>query len=118
MTKAEIIKVIESRGGKADPSARKGALEALLAELPGHRVLSAIERPVDAVWTICDEMAYDARANGEPLPKRKLVIQYLQEFGIAYYTARTQYQAWFTHTARGTNLIADGNPRPTKRNRK
>lgn len=57
---------------------------------------SDIERPTKAVWHIADEMYDSAVAKGEEPPKRKVVIQRCVESGIAFYTARTQYQQWLT----------------------
>ena len=47
---------------------------------------SSIERPTKAVWHIADEMKG---------AKRRAVIAECVSRGIAYYTARTQYQQWF-----------------------
>ena len=46
---------------------------------------SEIERPCDRVWAIADEMKGSRRKN---------VIAACVAAGIAYYTARTQYQQW------------------------
>lgn len=50
---------------------------------------STIERPTKAVWHIADEMS---AAN--PQVRRKDVIAECVRQGIAFYTARTQYQQW------------------------
>jgi hypothetical protein len=50
---------------------------------------SDIERPTKAVWHIADEMS---AAN--PQVRRKDVIAECVRRGIAFYTARTQYQQW------------------------
>lgn len=50
---------------------------------------SDIERPTKAVWHIADEMF---AAN--PQVRRKDVIAECVRRGIAFYTARTQYQQW------------------------
>jgi hypothetical protein len=71
---------------------------------------STIEEPVNRVWHIADKLFAQARAKGEAPPRRKDVVEYCHQHGIALYTARTQYQLWFTHTNRGTKLMADGNP--------
>jgi len=57
---------------------------------------STIERPTKAVWHIADEMS---AAN--PQVRRKDVIAECVRRGIAFYTARTQYQQWLA-TKNGT----------------
>lgn len=52
---------------------------------------SDIARPTKAVWHIADEMF---AAN--PQVRRKDVIAECVRRGIAFYTARTQYQQWLT----------------------
>lgn len=47
------------------------------------------------VWGICDTMQADAEAKGEKL-SRKAVIEACRANGIAFGTARTQYQKWKT----------------------
>ncbi len=49
--------------------------------------VSTIENPVAAMWELCQKMK-NAR--------RKDVIAEAQKHGIAFYTARTQYQLWLT----------------------
>lgn len=48
---------------------------------------STVEGPTKRVWTIADSM---------PGATRKQVIDACREAGIAFGTARTQYQKWFT----------------------
>lgn len=55
---------------------------------------STIERPCKRVWHIADEMK-DAAGGLEKL-RRKDVLARCVADGIAYYTARTQYQLWLT----------------------
>lgn len=50
---------------------------------------SDIERPTKAVWHIADEMF-----TANPQVRRKDVIAECVYRGIAFYTARTQYQQW------------------------
>jgi hypothetical protein len=59
----------------------------------GHRRASSIENPCAAVWEIADQFK---KANGGALPKRGDVLAECDRQGIAYYTARTQYQLWRT----------------------
>lgn len=59
------------------------------AEAPTHvvkeRNASTVESPVKRVWAIADSM---------PEAKRKDVIAACVAEGIAFFTARTQYQKW------------------------
>lgn len=48
---------------------------------------STVERPCKRVWQVADDM---------PGAKRKDVLDACVKQGIAYYTARTQYQQWLT----------------------
>ena len=50
---------------------------------------STIERPCKMVFQIADEMLAT-----RPNAKRKDILAVCVEYGIAYYTARTQYQSW------------------------
>ncbi len=50
---------------------------------------STIEKPTKAVWTIADEMK---AAN--PNVTRKEIVDECIRRGVAFYTARTQYQRW------------------------
>lgn len=78
------------------PSAIQDAADAALekkAKTPAKKVEvtheSTIERPCKRVWVIADDML---AAN--PNVKRKEVLEACVKQGIAYYTARTQYQQW------------------------
>jgi hypothetical protein len=50
---------------------------------------STVEKPTKAVWAIADEM----RAKN-PNATRKEIVDECVRRGIAFYTARTQYQRW------------------------
>ncbi len=56
---------------------------------------STIGKPCNQVWEVAIEMNEAAKEDGEPAPARKDVIAKCVEMGIAFNTARTQYQAWF-----------------------
>lgn len=73
---------------------------------PTLRGNSEIDSPVARVWVIADQMWAEALANGEK-PRRKDVVQRCQDEGVAYYTARTQYQAWYKATNGGESLVKD-----------
>lgn len=52
--------------------------------------MSTIEAPSKRVWEIAEQMKAE-----NPNVRRKDVIAACVEQGIAYYTARTQYQLWY-----------------------
>ncbi len=56
-----------------------------------HVNKSEIENPCKRVWHIADEMLIT-----HPGAKRKQVLEACQAAGIAFYTARTQYQQWLS----------------------
>lgn len=72
---------------------------------PSLRGESTVEGPVALVWKIADRMF--AEAAGDEKPRRKDVMQAAQDAGVTFYTARTQYQAWFSATNGGEKRIAD-----------
>ena len=76
---------------------------------PSLRGESEIDNPVAHVWEKADQMFTEAREAGEPDPRRKDVVEACKADGVTHYTARTQYQAWYTHTNKGQNLISAGN---------
>lgn len=57
--------------------------------------VSSIKLPTKKVWDIADKMFAEAEKNNNPAPKRKEVIEECVRQGIAYGTARTQFQHWF-----------------------
>jgi hypothetical protein len=65
--------------------------ETLKADKPDAdiRRKSEIVRPTKLVWDICDAVR---KAN--PEATRKEILEECERRGIAYYTARTQYQVW------------------------
>jgi hypothetical protein len=58
---------------------------------PDRKKRSEIVSPVKTMWAICDLMIA-----ADPTARRKDMIEAGIKAGIAFYTARTQYQAWFT----------------------
>ena len=62
--------------------------------------ISEIDRPCKRVWWIADEMM--AAAGGLANLRRKDVLARCIAEGIAFYTARTQYQQWLTIQNGGT----------------
>lgn len=61
--------------------------------LQANRGSSTVDGPVARVWEI---------AENNRNARRKDVVQMAVNAGVAYYTARTQYQAWYTATKGGT----------------
>lgn len=57
--------------------------------------LSSAMRPTRLVWVIADSM---------PKASRKEVMEECVRQGVAYGTARTQYQAWFKASQQGSNV--------------
>jgi len=110
------MEAIAELEGVEDPgsAANKGELYDWILEAadmpdPALRGVSDVDAPCNLTWEIADKMWLEARDEGRDPPRRKDVITACRNAGIAYYTARTQYQSWFTHTNRGQKLIADGN---------
>lgn len=74
---------------------------------PGLRGMSEVDSPVAYVWQRLDEITAEREANDEPRMRRKDAIQLLVDEGVAFYTARTQYQSWFSATGKGARRLAD-----------
>lgn len=68
---------------------------------PALRGNSAIDEPVAFVWEQCHLNVAVPLAKGETPMRRKDVIALCVEQGVAFYTARTQYQSWFKATNKG-----------------
>ena len=61
-----------------------------------RRGSSTIDNPVGETWITCINAT---AANDGAMPERKVLHQLVMDRGVAYYTARTQVQAyrkWFT----------------------
>lgn len=65
--------------------ASKAAKREINTDLSGRLHASTVESPVAVMWELCQSMKG---------AKRKDVIEAAQKKGIAFYTARTQYQLW------------------------
>lgn len=82
--KAGSKKAAPAKKAPAAPKAKGGTY----ADMQANRnVESKVESPVRAMWDLCDSMVEN---------RRKDVIAAAVAKGIAYYTARTQYQLWLT----------------------
>lgn len=103
-TKAELVEMAQTAGIE-EPKGTKADIVAAIQERypppdPSLRGKSSISNPVREVFLFCDEHVAGAK-DGER-PGRTKAIQMMVELGIAFFTARTQYQVWFSHTERGT----------------
>lgn len=65
---------------------------------------SIVSDPSKSVWHIADEMF-----NANPDTKRKDVIKRCVDSGIAFFTARTQYQEWFKTRRESAQHAAEAN---------
>lgn len=74
---AKATNAIQTKVAKANPTA--------------HTTESTVERPCKRVWQIADDVH---AAN--PAAKRGDVLAECVKQGVAYFTARTQYQQWLT----------------------
>ena len=111
-TKAALVEKASTMEIEIDESGTKTEIyEAIVAGAnlpdPALRGKSTAESPVAAVWELCD--AQVAAQSDAGRAKRSEVVAMAQEAGIAYYTARTQFQAWFTATDKGTRRLSDLN---------
>lgn len=70
----------------AEPAKKKKATP----KIDDRLRMSTIEAPSKRVWEIAEQMKAE-----NPNVRRKDVIAACVEQGIAYYTARTQYQLWY-----------------------
>jgi hypothetical protein len=73
------------------PPMRTAVAERVKVVNDGKLHKSLLESPTKRVWSIAEELV---AAN--PAITRKQVIAECERLGIAYYTARTQYQQWLT----------------------
>ena len=109
--KKDALIAIATEFGVEDTSGTKAELVAKIvaaADLPDPslRGKSTVESPVARVWDIADRMKAE-----NPEVRRKDVIAACQAEGVAFYTARTQYQSWFTATDKGTKRLEDIDPK-------
>lgn len=97
--KQELRAACKSNGikgyGKMNNAQMREALLAVAKPAPSPRVnavneTSSVKKPTKLVWEIAQKMKEE-----NPNVRRKDVIAACQEAGIAFYTARTQYQLWF-----------------------
>lgn len=111
-TRDVLVEKAKTLGAEVDDAMSKQDLYAAMIDIaklpnPALRGKSSIDEPVSFVWHHCDTAASNAAAAGQLAPKRSQVIKDLQALGVAFYTARTQYQAWFSATDKGRKRILD-----------
>lgn len=104
MNKQQKITHLRARGFDVDNKTSAKDLDTMLADAPEQTNTSLVQNPVRRAHEIATEMFREAAANKQPAPRRKDVVARMQAEGIAYYTARTQYQVWYKVTERGTKL--------------
>lgn len=70
------------------------------------RGTSTVDQPVAFVWGNSHNLCRAAIAKGEPVPSRRKLVQAAIDAGVAYYTARTQVQAYLRASNNGTQVPA------------
>lgn len=106
-----------SQAGVSDEQIKEAKTKADLVALiygqykfpdPALRGKSTVDAPVATMWEILNK---DLVENGpEGRLRRKDGVALGESLGIAHYTARTQYQAWFEATQRATVPLHAGSP--------
>lgn len=94
---AELTEVDPSKGltpeqlavANSLPTTIEGSPDTRKERHPDRLKKSSIQGPTKLVWNIANQMM-----NENPATTRKQILEKCQELGIAFYTARTQYQAW------------------------
>jgi hypothetical protein len=82
---AELAKVAKPVA-KAKPASKGKPVAKVSAHARYAKInSSSIEKPCEVVWQLAD---------AHPEMKRAELIALCEAFGVAHYTARTQYQAW------------------------
>lgn len=106
-SKAQLLEIAEALTIELTGKETKAELTAAIyakypAPDPALRGKSEVTNPVAEVWALAHR-TFEAAAPERP--RRKDIVAAGQELGIAYYTVRTQYQAWFKYTQSGTVMI-------------
>ncbi len=107
--KKDLIAIAEHLSVK-DPEGTKLELATMIylkfpAPDPALRGKSDIDNPVAEVWALAHRAFLAALAAKAERPRRKDMVAAGQAMGIAFFTVRTQYQAWFRYTQSGTAMI-------------
>lgn len=92
----------------ATPPEHTAALATIQPSAPtkARRGKSTIQSPVAFVWANSHNLCSAAINAGQPLPSRKVLVDSAINQGIAYYTARTQVQAYLKASGGGTRAPA------------
>lgn len=94
--KAELAKLEEEAIERGDITSKPTEFEKGAGDFPTLIVRkSVVKHPVEQAWDLFDTLRADADKSGQKL-RRKDAIAAAVKGGIAFYTARTQYQSWKT----------------------
>lgn len=114
--KADLITRAFALGADLDGAKTKDDIyDAMIAAAnlpdPSLRGRSSVDAPVSFVWYWLDGRREEVSSKEL---RRKDAVAALQKEGIAYHTARTQFQVWFSTTNRGTRAVDEltGNDLP------
>jgi hypothetical protein len=86
--------------------AQVAIVEEPVKEQTTKRGNSSVQSPVSFVWVTCLNAMAAAAAAGEAPPSRKALVTTCIDAGVAYYTARTQVQAYLKASNNGAELPA------------
>ena len=105
--KADLITRAEALGADLEGAKTKDDIyDAMIAVAnlpdPSLRGRSIVDGPVSFVWYWLD--ARREEVSTKQL-RRKDAVAMLQKEGVAYHTARTQFQVWFSTTNHGTRAV-------------
>lgn len=67
---------------------------------------STVALPVAQVWVTCFNLIQAATAAGKPVPSRKFLVDTCINAGVAFYTSRTQVQAYLKASRNGSIIPA------------
>lgn len=109
--KTQLIEMAQTAGVEEPKGTKMELVAAIRGQFPlpdpALRGKSEVDGPVAAVWAHAEIRFISAADAGEPKPRRKDIVDECVQDGIAYYTARTQYQAWYKATDGGDIRLAD-----------
>jgi hypothetical protein len=101
---AEISAETEAQAASDEQAAvaTLATIEPVVKEPVNRKGKSTTDSPVARVWLTCHNMIAAAATAGTPAPSRKHMVATCIENGIAFYTARTQVQAYLKASKGGT----------------
>lgn len=94
----------EAPASNVEAPAPAAVIEVQAATPVSKRGKSTIQTPVATVWVTCHNMVSAAKKAGEAIPSRKALVAASIDQGIAFYTARTQVQAYLKASKNGTQV--------------